>query len=719
MIIVGVFDLDNDVDEDLEKYHRLNRNNPPPYPQGQDMDVASKKLFESSDIDNVFKESVDRYANDVTRNNNLPHPSYPAYQYRPYGNILNNGYNNFSYPSAMYTQMNNMQRISGNTGLTYEKVDEVTAKATKGIIEILTTLGKVTPLYWYGTVLTAAKVGVPVFLIGLTLICFGVKVGINAIVAGILLMGVGMGMAFILKDKSLQYDSEYKETEPKINNTVQQMNNAQLLMLNDQYQQGLETIDITEFDKLPDDTERYDIDEDEEEYCLDIEEINKEFQKRVDYSIDNTAEVKNGMYTRQYLYEMFTKALPRLEPDFSLLREIDDEESAFIQMEVSLREAVEVTGCKGEVNLLSMHINMSTIVLKCDRPVGLKIDAVAEELARIYAKRSNAKDITKVYANADVEGRILHITIYTGETKMVSLHDMMLQVKDVILDSDNYMPVILGIDPKANVLVYDFKKLESVIITGMPRSGKSWFVQAVLTQMCAFVPPSELHIYICDPKDGISDFKSFCLPQVKKFVSGDANIIETLREVVKEEAVRRKDVIGGAGYVNIWDYKQDYPDVDLPIIYVVIDEVVTLAERMEKEIKQEFQGLLVELISQLPALGIRAFLIPHVIKNDIIAKTATDLVPCKISVCGDAEHIEKATGSKTKDFPYKLVNKGDMAVRMPAVSPSTMFIHGPALTTSNNDNKRLFDYMKRVWNKIEKGTEVSIDDLELDYYIET
>lgn len=267
-------------------------------------------------------------------------------------------------------------------------------------------------------------------------------------------------------------------------------------------------------------------------------------------------------------------------------------------------------------------------------------------------------------------------------------------------------------------MVYDFKKLESVIITGMPRSGKSWFVQAVLTQMCAFVSPSELHIYICDPKDGISDFKSFCLPQVKKFVSGDANIVETLRGIVKEEAVRRKAIIGDAGYVNVWDFKEDNPDFDLPIIYVVIDEVVTLAERMDKETKQEFQGLLVELISQLPALGIRAFLIPHVIKNDIIAKTATDLVPCKISVCGDAEHIEKATGSKVKDFPYKLVNKGDMAVRMPAVSPSTMFIHGPALTTSNNDNKRLFDYMKRVWNKIERGTEVNIDDLDLDYYVE-
>ena len=93
----------------------------------------------------------------------------------------------------------------------------------------------------------------------------------------------------------------------------------------------------------------------------------------------------------------------------------------------------------------------------------------------------------------------------------------------------------------------------------------------------------------------------------------------------------------------------------------------------------------------------------YIENNDIIEKKTSDLVPCKISVCGDADHIEKATGSKFKDFPYKLTNKGDMAVRMPAVSPSTMFIHGPALTESNPKNNDLFDYLRRVWSKLESS----------------
>ena len=105
--------------------------------------------------------------------------------------------------------------------------------------------------------------------------------------------------------------------------------------------------------------------------------------------------------------------------------------------------------------------------------------------------------------------------------------------------------------------------------------------------------------------------------------------------------------------------------------------------------------------SQLPALGIRAFLIPHVVKNDIIAKTATDLIPCRISVCGDAGHIESCTGTKPRDFTYKLSNVGDMAVRIPDISPLTLFVHGGVLSSSNSRNIKIFDYLRRLWLKLE------------------
>ena len=421
-----------------------------------------------------------------------------------------------------------------------------------------------------------------------------------------------------------------------------------------------------------------------------------------DEALDSLADIPVGMYTRQYLYEAFTKVLSTIKPDYDTVRTFDEDTDTFITWESYLRDSAEVVGTKYDdlPELIKLSETALTIRIVCSRPKNFKHEAVASELASIYAHASGTKD-PNVYAISEAIGKECHFTVFTGSKLMVSLKDMYQHCEDFVLSTNNYMPIVIGIDHEGKTIKADFKKIESILVTGMPRKGKSWVVQLILTQMCAFLSPRELHIYILDPKDDISDYRKFVLPHVKKFVSGDDNIVATLRRVVREEAPKRKKLIGSAGCVNIWDYKEMYPDVDLPIIYVVIDEVVTLAERMDKETKAEFQGYLVELISQLPALGIRAFMIPHVVKNDIIAKTATDLIPCRISVCGDAAHIESSVGTKPKDFNFKLSAVGDMAVKVSEISPSTLFVHAGVLSESNPRNNKIFDYLRRVWSKLE------------------
>lgn len=415
-----------------------------------------------------------------------------------------------------------------------------------------------------------------------------------------------------------------------------------------------------------------------------------------------------NVYTRQYLFDVFTQRLPNYKPDFVELKSFDEDDAIFAEWEQRLREASTVSGVKDEnlPNLLELKQNLFSIIIVCSRTAGFKADVVGDEIARMYEhKVSDAGEIGegKIFAKTVAAGTQATITIFLGTKALISLKDMMEvpEVKKFFLNTKNYMPVVLGTNQLGHVIYTDFKKIESILITGMPRSGKSWFVQQTLTQMCAFVSPRELNIYVCDPKDGISDFKSFCLPHIKKFVSGDDNIVSVIRNVVKVEGPRRKKIIGDAGCVNIWDFKELHPEVDMPLIYILIDEVVTLAARMEKEVKSEFQGLLFELISQMPALGIRALLIPHEVKNDIIKKEITDLIMCRISVLGSAEHIESSTGTKPKDFPYKLTNQGDMAVRIPIVNPKTMYVHAPALTSENVENNRVFDYMRQIWKRIE------------------
>ena len=715
---MGASDLDNyGFDADEARYNRMNRQNPPDFAPGQD---AS---FEA----------------DIFNNSSMP-PSNDMM-----GDIFSSGLGDGGGGGGLFGStpqgsansfMGGMPNPQGQQEKSVEdRFWDATVKGAKGSAnftkEFINSFKNTTPLFWQKFGYRSLFIGCGALGVGLIGRMFGLQSGFTLAVSGCLTSAVGVGTLLGVTERARTCTSEYQnDNQERVPSTPQpqQAFDEPAFVGGDFDAGGFDSFDNSGgFDDFDDGGFDNGDDDDDDDWGDDgwgeeEEPVIEEAMSTQD-ALNTLQDVPSGMYTRQYLYDMFTKVLPVMKPDFSEVKDIDEDDDTFYQWENSLRDAAEVSGCKEEnlPELERLQENLFTIIVTCDRPVGFKPDLVATELASIYAHQGGTFN-PNVYGKAETSGKNCMITIFTGASAMISLKDMMYQVKDYLLDSNNYMPVVFGIDPLGKVISYDLKKLESIIITGMPRSGKSWFVQAILVQMCVYVPPSQLNIYVCDPKDGISDFISFKLPHVKKFVSKDERIVATLRDLVKVEGPRRKKIIGDAGFVNIWDYKERFPDVKLPIIYVLVDEVVTLASRMDKETNSEFRMLLRELISQLPALGIRAFLIPHVLNNDIIEKKTSDLVPCKISVCGDADHIEKATGSKPKDFPYKLVNKGDMAVRMPAVSSDTMFIHGPALTDSNVKNNDLFDYLRRVWtmhepqeveNSVAKGAEIEAQNREV------
>ena len=672
----------NDLDE--ARIDRNNRQNPPEHAPGQDS-IFDDDLF-SSNFSQPTGDSLDLGlgSNSLLDNDILGD-----------GGIFN---------SVQQTQPQEPQKSDE------DKLFEFLGNICKGIWgfvkDIIESFKEVTPKFWTSFGSTCVYTSLVMGVLGVVLRLFGIHYGTVIVLSAFFIAIVGVPTLMFLVDKSKNYTSKYKE-----DNNSQNTDSIQSLDSSDNLDLFEDNDDIDDFSfSLDDDDEKEgnDVDffnSDDDLFSsinLNNDMSSSEEPLSTNEALDSLSDIPAGMYTRQYLYDAFTKVLPCITKDFNKVKEIDDNSDIFICWETYLRDACEITGVKEDClpDLKKLEESLFIIKLTFTRVTGLKQDAVANEIARIYAFKDGRLN-EKVFGKADVIGKTCIITIFTGETAMISLKDTYSTCKDFMLDSNNYMPIVVGVDQLGNIILADFKEIESILVTGMPGSGKSWFVKSILDQMCAFVSPSELSIYICDPKGKTSDFKTFRVPHVKKFVSDDNEIVSTLRNLVKDEANRREQIIGDAGCVNIWDFKKKCPDVHLPIIYVLIDEVVTLAERMEKETKQEFQSLLVELISRLRSFGIRAFMIPHVIKNDIIAKTATDLITCRISICGDAGHIESTTGAKPKDFRYKLVNKGDMAVRMPIVSGETIFVHAPVITPSNPENDKIIDYLRLVWKRLE------------------
>lgn len=462
---------------------------------------------------------------------------------------------------------------------------------------------------------------------------------------------------------------------------------------------------------------------------------------------ENLENINDGMlYTRQYLYDKIVPILENINADYDTMKEIGTESEEF----KSLNHVVSVAG-KQVANsqedvpyLISASENMLYIKLDVQRTKAIKsvsnINNLCEEIVNILKVDEKTGSIPEenrgIYATGISVADKVIIKVYKGEGTMVSIKDIILKNKDFFMDSSNKIPCVIGIDGDGQPVLRDFKDIESILMTGFPRSGKTWATLSMITQLAMWNPPSDVQFYICDPKNKISDFKNFSLPHVRKFIYKDSDILAMMKNLVQVEGERRKELVGDIDKVNIWDFKAQNPDIELPIIYVIIDEVVSLADRMDKDTKKDFQGYLRQLITQLPAVGIRAILVPHEIKNDIINKTTTNSIPCRFSVKGDAAHIKHNVlgDDSSVKFNHVLRNKGDMAVKL---GEDVTFIRSAVLSNSNDKNLQIFSFLRKLWCKLEpnsvKGSRAeetlseqelkemrentieSVDDTEIDF----
>jgi hypothetical protein len=457
-----------------------------------------------------------------------------------------------------------------------------------------------------------------------------------------------------------------------------------------------------EIDLFGDDEDDYEDEVEEEEVKPQIQSVDI---NKATLALENESE--NKMMTRAYLYEKFTSVLGNQTKGFTTEKIFPEDSDDFYAWDAVLKQGSEsIMGASDDFpDLESARDKLFYVLLKFTRPKWLNntnVSKLVEEVISFcsYDPETNKRN-TKIHGHADIVGSFVYMKIYKGESAMISLKDIMEHDKEFFLKPSHLIPVTLGVDSEGLPYNIDLKDMNSLIVSGMPRSGKTWFLLSLFSQMMFFNRPDDLHFYFLDPKDEISDFRDVKSPHVKAFKTSDKDILDQLRDIVKVEGVRRTKILGDANEVNIWDFKKKNPDIAMPLIYVVIDEVITLAQRMSKEVKEEFQGLLLELTTRLPALGIRIIMVPHLVKNDILRKSITDVIPCKISVCGDPEHIESVTGDKKFAFP--LENIGDMAVKLTGESKA-IFIHGPVIASTNEEVKQVLAYIDKFWQIQGYGT---------------
>lgn len=427
----------------------------------------------------------------------------------------------------------------------------------------------------------------------------------------------------------------------------------------------------------------------------------------IDSAIDSIREIPPHTQTRQYLFEEFSRVLPSLNPDFAKLKPISEDSNNFIIFDKILSDAALQVGTREDKlpELQELRENQFIIQIRATRPSGMKEEDIANEIANIYSKDNFGRIIHEgVYATVSSVGGNFIINLFKGENSIVTLADTYREVKDFVLDPQVGKPIVMGVDELGKVWTINADKVFSFIISGKPRSGKSWLAVALLLQLCMYNSPKEVTFEVFDVKDKTSDYfkMSNSIPHFKRFESDRARILSRLRYLTTTEAKRRTKIISDNNCIAIADLKKTHPEVDIPYLYVVIDEIVGLTSKFTKEESAEFRDLMNTLITQMPNLGIKLILVPHRVTNDIVPKTTYVNVGCIACVKSDFDEIKSVMGVTKKDFPYDLSNQGDMALKTGDVNKGkVVFCHGVAITTSNEANEDIYRFIGSLWGMLE------------------
>lgn len=421
-------------------------------------------------------------------------------------------------------------------------------------------------------------------------------------------------------------------------------------------------------------------------------------------------QVDTRMITKQYLYDMMLSTLETRTPNYYNETILDEDSREFLAFCDIVKKSSEVLAPSNHQEDLPEVVQIKDTlfftVLEITRPKWLKdkqIENLVKEIVNACAFDPKTMEIDKAVTGSGTYsmGKIF-IKIFKGETAMITLKDTYLsdKVRKEILEGKMKMPLVFGVDTQGEVVIKDFKDIHALLVAGAPRSGKTWFVKTLMAQLMMFKKPSEFEFYIIDAKTVTSDYFHLVTPHIKSFLTKDEEIIELFRYMVNEESNRREQLFYEKGGVqNIEDFKKKNPFEKMPYILIVMDEVITISNRMDKEMKAEFFNLLKQFTSRLPSLGIRILMVPHVIKNQVLDKTITDMIPYRISVKGDPEAVEAITGATHKEFPIRLNHMGDIAFKVD--NSGVLFAHSPIISDTNEGFDDFFKFLTDFWLHIE------------------
>ncbi|MFC6649374.1 FtsK/SpoIIIE domain-containing protein [Paenibacillus rhizoplanae] len=214
------------------------------------------------------------------------------------------------------------------------------------------------------------------------------------------------------------------------------------------------------------------------------------------------------------------------------------------------------------------------------------------------------------------------------ERAFVYMSDMAQDLK--VFAQTAELPMVFGKDMEGKPILVDLAKLPHLLVAGATGSGKSVFINGLLTSLASTRSPEQVQFLLIDPK--MVEFTMYTgLPHlISPPVTDPKRAALTLKKLVVEMEKRYKR-FAEVGVRNLLQYNRNHPQDQMPYIVTVIDEYADLMVIARADVEETVQrltqmgraaGLHLILGTQRPSVDV----VTGVIKSNLPSRVAFHLL---------------------------------------------------------------------------------------------
>ena len=298
--------------------------------------------------------------------------------------------------------------------------------------------------------------------------------------------------------------------------------------------------------------------------------------------------------------------------------------------------------------------------------LGIKLSKISN-LANDLALALHAEKIRII---APIPGKgVVGIEVPNKNRETVFLKDLIANENFQNNSSITYVPI--GKNITGNPFYYSISLMPHILIAGATGSGKSVFLNSIITSLLYKATPKEIRFIMIDPKRIELSVYNGIPHLIRSVINDQSTSLQYLLKSLECMEQRYKE-FARVGVRNIQGYNSKIKDKK-PYIFIIIDELADLMMRSGKDV----ENAVIRLAQMSRAVGIHLILATQRPSVDVITGLIKANFPARVAFQVASGHDSKtildAKGAE------KLLGNGDMLF-VPPDEGVAKRLHGPYIT---------------------------------------